>query len=81
MTDVEFVREYFARLPVKLKKYTDMQVRSIVNGKKIPLSEMLNDETLNQLSLSHIELFVYKYCRDNQTLFERRYYSGTMEYN
>lgn len=80
MKDVDFIREYVRRLPQKLKTHGDMQVRTIVNGGKIPVAEMYSDSDIEKINLSHIEAFVYKFCRDNQKSFEPRS-GGTTEWN
>lgn len=80
MTDVEFARGYAARLPKELKTKMDKQIRDIVNGKRIAIENMFDDDSLEKTLRGNIEKFVYRFCRDNQKSFETRS-GGTIEWN
>lgn len=72
MDDRDFCVEYVKRidLSVKSKTKTSIQMVEIVlHGKKIPVNEMFNDESLLKLHKDSVNLFVYKFVRDNQNCF------------
>lgn len=70
--DIEFIKGYAERFLKFINTKYKYQVKTIINGEKIDKEKMLSDEELKNYPLiGEVEIFVYKFVRDNQHLFEK----------
>lgn len=68
--DLIFVKGYAKRFLTKINTKYKSQIKKIIEGKKINKEEMLSDEDLKKYPvIGEVEIFVYKFVRDNQNLF------------
>jgi hypothetical protein len=68
--DLIFVKGYAERFLTKINTKYKSQIKKIIEGKKINKEEMLSDEDLKKYPvIGEVEIFVYKFVRDNQNLF------------
>lgn len=70
MTDVEFCTEFVKRIPVPYKRKSEVELKNIVIEKiRLDPQCMFDDHACGVLFKCSVEMFVYKFVRDNVDLF------------
>lgn len=68
MNDIDFVKSYAERFLGFVNTKYKLQIKDVLEGKKV--ENFLSDNDLKIYpGMGEVEVFVYKFVRDNQSLF------------
>lgn len=68
--DIDFVKGYAERFLNFIDRKYKSQIKDIFEGKEVLEKDLLSDEDLRKYpGMGEVELFVYKFARDNKNLF------------